>query len=70
MDEFGWRFWLSMMGAVVATILGGFLFYKLFGWAWYTFGFLAAFGLLALVLIVGAYAYDRRDQRRRGRITA
>jgi hypothetical protein len=70
MDDFGWRFWGGIIALVIGVVVGGLLFYWAFGWAWYTWGFFAAFGLLALVLIGFGYAYDKREQRKRSGLAA
>ena len=66
----GGKFWLSILGIIVGFVVGGLLFYLVFGWAWYTMGFFAAFGLLALILIGFGWVYDRREQRRRSSLAA
>ena len=72
MDEdtgLGARFWLMValycVGAVAATAI----FFVIFGRLWYTWGLLGAFIALGAALMVFGWAYDRRDRKRRERLT-
>ena len=66
----GMKFWLTILGLAIGFVVGGLALYWLFGWAWYTYGFIAAFGLLALILCGFGYVYDRREQRKRSQLAA
>ena len=69
-EGLGGRFWLKLIGLIVA---GGFvvmLLFGLFGRAWYTWGMLGALIFMGLLAIGFGYAYDRREQKRRSGIVA
>jgi uncharacterized membrane protein len=62
-DGLGGKFWLGLMGIIVAVGVGGFIFFLVIGQAWYLWG---AFGALAvgfLLVMLIAWIYDRRQQR-------
>jgi len=64
----GVRFWLSVLGLLVAAIVAGVIVFIVIGWAWYAWGFLAMMLLVGAVLIGFGYVYDRREQHRRRRL--
>jgi hypothetical protein len=64
--EMGNRFWLWMIALLVGGIIGGLILWRIFGFVWYTYGFLAMFVLLGGVLLLIGYIVDRRDARKRG----
>jgi len=64
----GLRFWLSVLGLLVAAIIAGVVVFIVIGWAWYAWGFLAVMLLVGAVLIGFGYVYDRREQNRRRRL--
>ena len=70
MDELGWRFWMAVLGVCIAVSIGAYLIFVFFGWAWYSFGFIGMFIVLAVVLIGIGYVFDKREQRRRDRFAA
>jgi len=63
--KLGFGFFAALIGGVIAAGLAAMLLFMLFGWAWYTLGFFGAFAALALIAIVGAFLFDRREHRRR-----
>lgn len=67
-EGLGGRFWLKLIGVLVA---GGFVVMLLFGiWgrAWYTWGMLGALIFMGLLAIAFGYVWDRREQKRRSGI--
>ena len=64
----GLRFWLAVLGLLVAAIIAGVIVFIVIGWAWYAWGFLAVMLLIGAVLIGFGYVYDRREQNRRRRL--
>jgi uncharacterized membrane protein len=63
--EFGGKFWLSLIGIAVAGMVAVMIVFFIIGWAWYSFGFLGAFLLLALVALFLGWWHDRREARLR-----
>jgi bacteriorhodopsin len=70
MDELGWRFWLAVLAVGIGVSIGAYLVFVFFGWAWYSFGFIGMFAVLAAILIGIGYVFDKREQRRRKRLAA
>ena len=68
--ELGGRFWLGLLGICVGAVVVGAIVFLLFGWAWSAFGFIGAFIVFGAVILGLAYLHDRREQSRRGRLTA
>ena len=66
----GWRFWLSVIGVTLAVGIGAMLVFMLFTSAWYAWGFFGAFIAFGAVAIFIAYLYDRREEHRRGQLSA
>ena len=64
----GLRFWLTVLGLLVAAIIAGVIVFIVIGWAWYAWGFLAVMLLVGAALIGFGYVYDRREQNRRRRL--
>jgi hypothetical protein len=62
----GAGFWFKLMGMAVGAIVAGAVFFLVFGWAWYAWGFFGAMLLFALVLLGFGYVHDRRQQSRYG----
>jgi hypothetical protein len=62
-DSLGAGFWLKLAGAVGAVCLVGVLIILFVGWAWYTWGLLAALVVIGAVGIGAAYIADRRATR-------
>ena len=69
-EGMGGRFWFALIGLGLAVVVAGLVVFVLFGRVWYSYGFFATFLLLALVLIVVAWIYDRREAQRRSRYTS
>jgi hypothetical protein len=63
-EGLGLKFWLAMIGIVVAIGVGGLIFFLIFTRAVYAWGFLGAVMALGLVFIVFAWLHDRRQKRR------
>jgi bacteriorhodopsin len=57
------RFWLTVMGVTLAIALAAVVLALLFSWAWYTWGFFAAFAVLAGIGLVIGLITDRRHKR-------
>ena len=62
-DSLGTGFWLALAGGVGLVCLGGVAIILLVGWAWYTWGLLAALVLIGAIGIGAAYIADRRATR-------
>jgi predicted PurR-regulated permease PerM len=63
-EGLGLKFWLAMIGIVVAVGVGGLIFFLIFTRAVYAWGFLGAVLALGLVFILFAWLHDRRQKRR------
>lgn len=57
------RFWLTVMGVTLVIGIAAAILAVLFSWAWYTWGFFAAFAVLAGVGLVIGLITDRRHKR-------
>jgi Kef-type K+ transport system membrane component KefB len=68
--QLGARFWLGLLGVCVGAVVAGAILFLLFGLAWSAWGFMGAFIALSAVGLGFAYIHDRREQNRRGRLTA
>jgi|tagenome__1003787_1003787.scaffolds.fasta_scaffold20887599_3 hypothetical protein len=62
-DSLGSRFWLALAGGVLIVAIIGVAVVLLVGWAWYTWGLLAALIVIGAVGIGAAYVADRRAAR-------
>jgi hypothetical protein len=62
-EGLGAKFWLSMIGIIVAIGVGGMIFFLLFSRAVYAWGFVGAIAALGLVFILIAIWYDHRKKR-------
>jgi hypothetical protein len=58
------------MGMVALAIVAGYLLWLVLGWAWYTWGLIAALALVSAVLIGLGWMYDKRQQKRRAQMLA
>ena len=63
-DGLGGRFWLGLIGAIVACGVGLLLFFVVFNSAVYKWGALGAFFALGAVLLLIAWIHDRRQIRK------
>jgi hypothetical protein len=63
-SELGSRFWLSVLGVVVAVGVGVLLFFWLIGAAWYRWGAIGALLFFAALALLFAYVYDRRQAKK------
>jgi hypothetical protein len=61
--ELGGRFWLGLVGIVLAIGVGGFIAFLIVGAAWYAWGALGA--LVFIFAVIGALAWlgGRRRQK-------
>ena len=62
-DSLGAGFWLALAGGVLAVSIGAVVIVLLVGWAWYTWGLLAARVVIGGIGIGFAYIADRRATR-------
>jgi len=62
-EGLGARFWLGLMGVTLAVGIGLMLALILFGYAWYSWGFVGAAILLIAVATGAKYLQDRRARR-------
>jgi uncharacterized membrane protein len=60
----GGKFWLSVVGIVVAIGIGGILLFSLIGAVWYAWGFVGALVFVLVVALGYGWIYDRRHKRR------
>ena len=59
-DGFGRRFWIRFIGVLIAFAIGATLCFILFDRAVYRWGFLGTFIVLAAVLLLIGWIFDRR----------
>ena len=64
----GSRLWLGALGLAVGIALGAYLIFALIGWAWYAWGLFGMLLVLGAALLGAAWAFDRREARRRAAI--
>jgi hypothetical protein len=62
-EDLGFSFWLKLVAVVVGAGIAAFVAFLLFDLAFYAWGFLGAFLVVAAGLLVFAWFYDRRHQR-------
>lgn len=65
-DGLGFKFWGGLVGVIILIAVGGMLLFLIFSRAVYAWGFLGAFLVLGAVVILIAWIFDRRTQRRVG----
>jgi len=65
-DGLGFKFWGGLIGVILAIGVGGMIVFLIFSRAVYAWGFLGAFLVLGAIVILIAWIYDRRTQRRVG----
>jgi hypothetical protein len=66
----GFKFWVGLMGMILAGVIAAALLFIIFGAAWYAWGF---FGVLAFMTVVGlgfGWASDRRAKKQRAEFAA
>ena len=56
-------FWLKLFGAIIAFGVAGMVIMAIIGAAWYAWGLVGTFLLIAAVGILFAWIYDRRQAR-------
>lgn len=66
-EGMGGKFWFALIGGGLAVVAAGLVLFIVFGRVWYTYGFFATFLLLAIVLIVVAWVFDKRQAAKRRR---
>ena len=64
MEELGFRFYAWLAAVIVGGALVLLIVLLLFSKAIYAFGFLGAFLVLAAVLLLVGWIFDRREQRK------
>jgi hypothetical protein len=62
-DGFGFGFWAKVAGLIVAAGLIAMILFLIFSRLLYAFGFLGAFLIGALLLLLFGWIYDRRNAR-------
>jgi Kef-type K+ transport system membrane component KefB len=62
--EMGAKFWLLLFAVVIGAAFAGILFFLIFGWAWYSWGFFGAFLFFSAIALGLAYISDRRQAKR------
>jgi high-affinity Fe2+/Pb2+ permease len=60
----GAKFWLTVIGAIIALGIGALILFLLVDVVWYLWGAVGTFLILFLVAGLIGYFYDRRQQRR------
>jgi hypothetical protein len=73
MDEdtsLGAGFWSKIVLLTVVAVGAAALFVVIFGRIWYAWGLFGAFLALGAGLMAFGWAYDRRERKRRQRLTA
>jgi len=65
-EGLGFKFWAGLVGVILAIGIGGMILFLLFSRAVYAWGFLGAFLAFGVVIILVAWVYDRRSDRRVG----
>ena len=58
-DSLGGRFWLRVVGLIVAVTAGTIAVLYLFGYAWYSWGLVGALVVLGAVAVAAARVMDR-----------
>jgi Flp pilus assembly protein TadB len=59
----GAKFWLVLVGSVIAGGIAALILFGLFGLAWYAWGGFAAFMVFVALILVVAFLYDRREAK-------
>ena len=62
--DLGGKFWLALIGVCLGVAVGGFLLFALIGYAWYAWGIFGTFVFFGAILLVFAWIYDKRQQRK------
>jgi hypothetical protein len=65
-DGLGFKFWGGLIGIIVAVAVGGLVMFLIFSRAVYAWGFFGAFIVLGGIVILLAWIYDKKTQRRVG----
>jgi hypothetical protein len=65
-DGLGFKFWGGLIGIILAIAIGGMIMFLIFSRAVYAWGFLGAFLVLGAIVILVAWIYDKKSQRRVG----
>ena len=58
-DSLGGRFWLRVVGLILAVTIGSIAVLYLFGYAWYSWGLVGALLAFGAVVVGAAWVMDR-----------
>jgi bacteriorhodopsin len=64
------KFWFTLVGIAVGGVIAALAVYWIFGWLWYTMGFVGAFVVLGAIALTFGWLSDRRDKKRREGLAA
>ena len=59
------KFWFTLVGIAVGGVIAALAVYWIFGWLWYSMGFVGAFVVLGAIALTFGWLSDRRDKKRR-----
>ncbi|HEX5800518.1 MAG TPA: hypothetical protein VFY02_10445 [Gaiellaceae bacterium] len=62
----GGKFWLALIGGIIACGVAAFLGFLLITGFWYRWGFIATFALITGIALFAGWLSDRRNARRDG----
>jgi 4-hydroxybenzoate polyprenyltransferase len=62
--HFGGKFWLKLIGGVIACAIATVIIFIVLGSVWYSWGFLGALVVLAIVFGTMGWMHDKRERKR------
>ena len=63
-EGLGAKFWLTLIGGIIAVCVGGFLLFVFISSAWARWGAIAALAVTMGLILVVAWFIDRRSARK------